>query len=129
MKKSISLSLIALLLLESCVVYQKIPIALSEAHDRGKVKVITNTDEKLKFKKIIIEDSVYYGFDRKKLKNEYGEFEWVDITRQLNVDVVEAIYLKDRKKSIVRTVFLVLATPLVIILGTFLFWAIIGPPI
>ena len=90
MLKSISLSLIALLLLQTCVVYQKTPVAISEAHDRGKVMVITNADEKLMFKKIIQKDSIYYGLTTKR---------GGDITQQLNVDEVMAIYLKDQNRS------------------------------
>jgi hypothetical protein len=68
--KTITYILIVFILCQSCVVYQKTPVPLSESYDKGKVKVITNTDEKLKFKKIIQKDSIYYGVNNKKLKND-----------------------------------------------------------
>ena len=117
MKKAISIVLLTTILLHSCVVYQKTPVPLSESYDKGKVKVITKTNKKLKFKKIIQKDSLYYGFNRKKLKNDYGEFEWVEITKKLNSDEVKAIYLKDQNGSTTATITftILIAIPLAIL--------------
>ena len=93
----------------------------------GKVKVVNPTGEKFKFKKIIKKDSIYYGFNRKKLKNDSGIHEWVDITQQLNADGVKGIYLKDQANSTLATIGLFLVViPVGIIIGTFIFWGING---
>ena len=99
MKKSVSLVLLATILLQSCVVYQKTPVPLSESYDKGNVKVITKTDKKLQFNKIIQKDSLHYGFNRKKLKNDYGEFEWVEYREYIDESMIESIYLKNGTKS------------------------------
>ena len=49
--------LILLILFQSCVTYQKVPILLSEAHGRGKVKVISKSGEIKIFKNKIHTDT------------------------------------------------------------------------
>ena len=127
MKKLISSFLLVIILLQSCVVYQKTSVSLEEAVDKGKVKLITKKGEKVKYKKIIQKDSIYYGFDLKKLKNVDGVFEWNEITYQLWDTEIESIHIKDKEKSTTRTIFLVLGSiPVVLILGTLIFWSIYG---
>ena len=124
MKKPISIVLLATMLLQSCVVYQKTPISLSESYDKGNVKVITKTDKKLKFNKIIQKDSLYYGFNRKKQKIDDDIYEWVDITQQLKVDEIRAIYLKDQNRSTSATItFAILITIPLSILGFLIYVA------
>ena len=120
MIKHISIILLATILLQSCVVYQKNSVPLSEACDEGKVKVISKTGEELKFKNIFQKDSNYYGLNQKKLKNNYGVYEWTDITIPLYADGVEAIYLKNKAKSIIGTISIVIAVPGAYILVMFL---------
>jgi ribosomal protein L20A (L18A) len=59
---SIYLVLIAIILSQSCAVYQKTPVSLSEASfAQSRVKVINTSGDKISFKKIIAVDSLYYG--------------------------------------------------------------------
>ena len=127
MKKPVSIVLLATMLLQSCVVYQKNPVPLSEALDKDKVKVITNTNEKLKFKKVIQKDSIYYGVNNKKLKNDYGAYEWTEITYQLMDSEIESIFLKDKSRSVWATVGLIPAAIVASVSLVVLFWVIIGP--
>ena len=61
-KLSIYLVLIAIILSQSCAVYQKTPVSLSEASfAQSRVKVINTSGDKISFKKIIAVDSLYYG--------------------------------------------------------------------
>lgn len=84
-KLSIYLALIALILSQSCAVYQKTPVSLSEASfAQSRVKVINISGEKISFKKIIAEDSVYYGIvGREKIR--------------LTPAQINSIYLKEAK--------------------------------
>ena len=52
MKKSFSLLLLGSILLKSCIVYQKTPVSLIDAANKGKVKVVTTNNKKLKFSNI-----------------------------------------------------------------------------
>ena len=116
MKKSISIVLLATILLQSCVAYQDTSVSVNDAQNQGKVKVATTYGKQIIFKNMHRKDSIYYGL--------YG-------SQEIRVDTtqIKNVYLKDKKKSNRRTVFLVVGVPLTIILGTFLFWAIVGPPI
>jgi hypothetical protein len=59
---SIYLILIAIILSQSCAVYQKTSVSLSEASfTQSRVKVINTSGDKISFKKIIAVDSLYYG--------------------------------------------------------------------
>lgn len=60
MKKSISVTLLAIILLQSCVIYQNTPVSLEEVLDKGKVKVEKN-GKKLYFNNIIWDENSYYG--------------------------------------------------------------------
>ena len=86
MKKSISIVLLATILLQSCVVYQKAPVPISESIEKGKAKVITKTGTKFKFKNIILEDEKYFGIQG---KNKI----------LIGTEGISAIYLKDINKS------------------------------
>ena len=63
MKKLISIILLATILLQSCVVYQKTSVSLSEASDMGKAKVKPTYGKHIRYKKIYLNltDSTYYG--------------------------------------------------------------------
>ena len=52
MKRIAASILVSTFLLQSCLVYKSIPVALSNAVDKGKVKVITNEGETLRFQNI-----------------------------------------------------------------------------
>ena len=102
MKKSISIVLLATILLQSCVFYQKTSVSLNEAQNQGWVKVKNSYGNRFEFKNIYIEDSVYYGVHRP-----------VDI--RLDSGSISGIYLQDKKKSTWLTSFAVVA-PIILIL-------------
>ena len=82
---SIYVVLIAMILTQSCAVYQKTPVTLSEASfSQTRVKVINTSGDKVSYKKIIAEDSLYYGIaGREKVK--------------LTPARINSIYLKEAK--------------------------------
>jgi hypothetical protein len=157
-KKSAVFVLLAVMLQQSCVVYQKTPVALEDAYDRGRVKVIFTDGSKLKIKNLKLEaDEVYYhnGFEKDSIiKKSYvinHGFPVYDedgkpvvekrVTYALKRDSVgnkipiyvkltanvDSIHLKDKGGSVATTVLLVLgATPVIIVLGTLIFWSIYG---
>ena len=110
-KQSISIVLLATILLQSCVAYQKTSVSLDSAVDKGKVKVVKTSGNEFRFKNIYIKNNIYYG-DAK--------------TQEIRIDTtqIKNIYLKDRKKSNKRTV-LVALSPL-IVYGAWLVIAVIG---
>lgn len=158
MKKSVSFVLLGVILLQCCVVYYKIPVALEDAYDRGRVKVILADGSKLTFKNLKLEDGevfYYNGFDKDSIikysyvmKHGVPVFDEdgnpvvekqityvlkrdsignkIPIYVKLTADI-ESIYLKDKRGSVTTTVLLVLsATPIIIVLGTLIFWSIYG---
>ncbi len=93
MKKSISIILLATILLQSCVAYQKTSVSLNEAYDRGKVEVINNVGKSTRFTNIILKDSIYYGI------NSANRF----VEEPLDSLNISAIYLQDIKESRINT--------------------------
>ncbi len=65
-KPKISYCLILLMLLQSCVVYQKSSVSLSNAHNEGKVKVISQEGENYWFQKVYLKTAPTTGLSRKK---------------------------------------------------------------
>lgn len=64
--KSVTLILSVLILFQGCSVYKSTPISLEKASGiEGKVKVITKSNDRLKFKQISQENGNYYGINRK----------------------------------------------------------------
>ena len=110
MKTRIIVQLLFLVIIsQSCIVYQKQSVSLNEAVDKGIGMVYLNGEE-LKFKNIILEDSVYYfEVGRESKKNINGKYESVDTIITLDSATVSIILLKDIKKSKNRTVLLVIA--------------------
>ena len=94
MKKSISVFLLVTALFQCCVVYQKTPVTLSDAANRGKVKVVTTNNEKLKFSNIEFENGSYTGIKIVRQQNDQGAHENFDKSKQLYQDSINAIYLK-----------------------------------
>ena len=85
-KQLISIVLLATILLQSCVAYQKTSVSINEAFEKGSVKVISTDGGKKKYMNITMEDSIYYGF---------GTWGWV----RLDTNYISKIYLEDIKKS------------------------------
>ena len=61
--KFVCVFLVFVILLQSCAVYKKAPVSISEASATNHKVLIINTDDtKLELKKIELVDGVYYGF-------------------------------------------------------------------
>ncbi len=95
MNKSISIILLATILLESCVFYQKTTVSLKEAQDIGKVKLTTTHGEVYIFKSIILRDSLYFGVNK-------------NAQQVLYESKISSIYLQNMKKSILVTRYAVM---------------------
>ncbi|MDH5368167.1 MAG: hypothetical protein OEW67_14365 [Cyclobacteriaceae bacterium] len=91
--------IIAVIILQSCSVYNKPSVSIGEATDKGKVKVITNYGSTILFEKIERRDSVYYGFINNNVKS--------DSILQIFSDDDIAVYTLDAKKSKRRTRILI----------------------
>ena len=111
-KKSISYFLLILIVTQSCVVYHKVPVSITEAHDKGKVLIIDSLKNKTKAENIEKVDDKYYIPYRVWKKGEDSKNHWFEGKKQLNADNIK-IYLRDRNKSIVRTIGLVALAPFV----------------
>lgn len=61
MKKSLSIILLATILLQSCVAYHRTSVSLHDARYLGKVKITTTSGAIVKYKNIEIQDSIYFG--------------------------------------------------------------------
>ena len=118
-KRNLTFLLILLFSIQGCVVYQKPTVSLSQALDKGKVKVTMKDGTSQKYKSVIYQDEAYYG------KYFYGSNGWQ--FEKLDSLNIEAVQIKDRKKSTTRSVLLALGlAPVLLVLGTFIFWSIFG---
>ncbi|GEM_PF-4762084 len=113
-----------LVLFYSCTVYQKTSVPLSEAHDRGKVKVKTKSGETIKFLQIKFEDGKYYGLVRDEVKNERDKYRVVKYYIPITDNQAAGVYPKDMKKSKKRTILL--ATSPLMVVGVMLITTLIG---
>jgi hypothetical protein len=106
--KLVSVSLIFVLLLQSCASYHKSPVSIEEAvTSNNKVLVFTNNDTKLKLKKIELIDGKYYGISEdadRKIKRI-----------PLNESDIKAIRVLDKSASTWGTIGIVAGSLLVII--------------
>ena len=91
MKKPVSLVLLATILLQSCVAYQKTSVSLNEATNKGKVKLIDANGRVYAALNIEMQDSIYYALIK---KNKIALVE----------SQYSGIYLEDKKKSKTQTV-------------------------
>ena len=83
--KTIALFFIALILFQSCATY-KTPVTLEQsAQDEKAVKIVTVTDETLKYKYIGYEDGQFYGV----------KFGREDVKFPINTEKVTAVLLKE----------------------------------
>jgi len=89
MKKSISLFLLATILLQCCAVYEKIPVSLTEAQNKGMVKVVNTHGVEFVFEEIYLEDSSYFGVTKKNITH-------------LDSTYISSIHLQDIKKSNIK---------------------------
>ena len=102
---SIALILSVLILLQGCTVYKSVPVSLEQAaNSETKVKVLTNSNEKLIFKRIGVENGSYYGV--KKVKRNMVKI-------PLDKKMLNKINVKDKTMSIILSV----GIPIALLLG------------
>ena len=102
MKKLISIVLLALFLLQSCVIYQKTSIPIDSAVAKGKVKLISTEGREIHFDKIEKKDSLFYG--------TVNSIDW-----HIPVSEVESIYLANKKATTIVNLITVLGSVLLIV--------------
>jgi hypothetical protein len=103
--KVVALFFSVLILFQGCTVYKTTPITMEQAVDKEqKVKILTKNNNKLKFKRIEVENGKYYG-----VRKVDGRM----VRLLLDMDSVESIREKDKTLSTILTV----AIPVVIIAG------------
>ena len=104
--KNLILLLIALVIFlgQSCTVYQDTSISLEQARDQGKVQVVTIEGREIKFKKIIVEDDIYYGVGSQPELS----------TVLLKSESIESIFLQNKTKSILFSALLI--SPIAVLL-------------
>lgn len=101
--RPIAFLLTFIMLLQGCTVYKSVPVSLEQAiQNESKVRVKTNSSERLKFNRIGVEDGNYYG-----VKKSNG----VIVKTPLNQNFISAINEKDKTVSTILTI----AIPVVII--------------
>jgi len=100
--EQLGMLLCALILFQSCVVYQKTPVTLAQAADANKkAKVEMKSHETYRFKSIALENGQYYGLQ--KARNELVKI-------PLDADGISKIRLHDKSESTQATVFLGIVT-------------------
>jgi hypothetical protein len=100
-----SLILALIIMLQSCTVYKSTNVSLEQASKNElKTKIVTSSNEKLKFKFIENKEGTYYGV--KKIKGDIVKI-------PLNEKNIQKIVLKDKTLSLILTI----AIPLVLIVG------------
>lgn len=60
MKKSISFVLLVVILLQSCIVYQKTSIPIEDGYEQGRAKVFLNDEKTMEVKNIVKGDTLWY---------------------------------------------------------------------
>ena len=60
-KHTIYIFLLAVLVLQSCYVYQKTPVSITEATNNGRVTMIVESSREYKLNEIIIVNEEYFG--------------------------------------------------------------------
>lgn len=104
--KIVPITLVFVMLLQSCSIYKKTPVTLDEAAKaNSKVLVERTNKEKFKLKKIENIDGKYLGI--KKVKGE-------TVSIQLDEKDIQSIRVLDKSKSTVATVFLVVGSAILI---------------
>ncbi len=110
-----ALTFVFICYLQSCVVYHSNTLSLQESVNKGKVKVVDSKGTSYKFTNIEIIDGAYLGSG-----GPYSNLPYVITATgpktRLDSTLVEVVYLKDRRKSTSRTVWLaILSVPVAFI--------------
>jgi hypothetical protein len=94
--KLIALVLSMLILFQGCTVYRSVSISLEQAvQNESKVRVKTNSNKKLKFKRIGNENGTYYG-----VKKSNG----VIVKTPLDHNIINSINEKDKTLSTILSI-------------------------
>ena len=103
--------LFLLFLLQSCTVYQKTPVSINEAITLDKkVLVITDSDKKLKFKKIEQINGIYYGITKAAIRVPLIESK------------IKTIRISDKSKSTLLTIGVVVVPLAVVVIISIIDW-------
>ena len=109
--KPIVYLLTLIILLQGCAIYHPIGVTLDQAvHEGKKVKLVTNQDKVIKFKRIESENEMYYGFT--KVKKEL-------VRIPINAEQVKTIKPKNNVGSVLVSIPLIFVS--VVILGIIVF--------
>ena len=110
--KIVALFFSVLMLLQGCTVYKSVPISLEQAvQNESKVRVRTNSNEKLKFNRIGFEDGKYFGV--KKSNNVIGK-------TPLDQNYINTINEKDKAVSTIATVGVSIVALFGVLVGVYL---------
>jgi hypothetical protein len=115
MKKAISIILLAIILLQSCVIYKKTPVSISESTNKGKVKIVRTNGEKVALKSMEYDflNGTYWG-----LRKGYS----MDHRYKIDPTQVAEVYIIDKHDSRTGTVIVVIAIVIAIPLT---FWILL----
>lgn len=103
--------LILLFLHQSCTVYQKTPVSINEAITLDKkVLVITESDKKLKFKKIEQINGIYYGITKTAIRVPLIESK------------IKTIRISDKSKSTLLTIGVVVVPLAIVVIFSIIDW-------
>ena len=109
----ISVMLTCLIFFQSCRVYHKKNVSLDEAvAERSRVKIMTNNGKKLKFKRIDLDSSQYYGV--KKVKG-------ISVRTLIDPSSIKSLRLHNKTMSIIYGIAIGIVVSMVA--GTALFFA------
>jgi len=109
--RSIAFFLSCLIILQGCTVYKGTNLTLDDAvRSDGKVKVITNYDTKLKYKRVEMENNTFYGV--KKVKGE-------EVKDKLYKEDLKTVKIKDKTLSTIGTIFIAWLSAIPIAIGIY----------
>ena len=112
-KQTTSILLLAVILMQSCVAYNRTSVPISEAYNKGRVHITTTQGDNVNFRNIELKDNIYYGVNNKQLT-------------RLDDGQILAIHLQDLKKSKNQTFALISSVVLVGALVALFFVAVIA---
>ena len=113
--------LLAVILLQSCVAYQKTPVSLKEAENMGKAKVVFTSDST---KKWLTSEQILYPKNIISKEDAYF-IEKGKHSVPLDTAAVQSVYLKDVKKSKRQTIAAIILPVVLIPVGFILFLALL----
>jgi len=107
--KAVCWFLLISIIFQSCTVYKRAPVSISEASQTHKrVLVVTGSDKKIRLKRIEKTDSIYYGI--KTVKSE-------EVKIPLNEKDIKKIRVKDQAASTFLTIGSIVLTFGIIIIA------------